>query len=178
MVNLLIGAAVVLGGLATMVALRPGDYRVARSAQIGAAPATVFAHINDLRKFNAWNPWAKLDPAARTTFDGPAEGVGAVMAWAGDRNVGEGRMTVIESRPHELVRYRMEFLKPFAATATAEFTLSPAGAGATHVTWAMQGENNFMAKAMHLVMNMDRMIGGQFEKGLAGLGAAAASTRS
>jgi hypothetical protein len=110
----------------------------------------------------------KLDPAARATYDGPPAGPGAVMAWAGDGNVGEGRMTIVESRPDELVRFKLDFLKPFAGTADAEFTFRAEG-GQTAVTWSMAGQNNFMAKAMCLVMNMDRMIGGQFDTGLASL---------
>jgi len=99
--------------------------------------------------------------------DAPA-GVGAVYAWSGNNEVGEGRMTITESRPSELIRIRLEFMKPFRATSTAEFTFQPA-ADQTAVTWSMTGTNNFVAKAIHLFMNMDRMIGGQFEKGLAQL---------
>src|SRR3989338_8452512 len=112
-------------GLAVAVAMRPSEFQVTRSATLSASPSTVFPHVNNLSKWNAWSPWAKLDPNAKETFEGPAEGEGAVMKWAGDKNVGEGIMTITESRPNELVRFRLEFLKPFKATHTAEFTFQP-----------------------------------------------------
>ena len=102
----------------------------------------------------------------KLTFAGPATGPGASYSWVGNNQVGEGRLTIIESRPNDLVRIKLEFMKPFAATNTAEFTFKPEG-DKTAVTWSMQGNNNFIAKALHLVMNMDKMVGGQFEKGLA-----------
>ena len=163
-----LGAVVVVGVLGIVVALRPSDYRVARTTRISAPAAAVFPYVDDLRKFNTWNPFLKLDPATKHTYGGPPSGRGATMAWAGDKNVGEGRMTVVDSRPNEWIRFKLEFLKPFAATADAEFTFTPEG-GQTAVTWSMAGRNNFMAKAMGLVMDMDRMIGGQFEKGLTSL---------
>ena len=151
-----------------VVLLRPSEYRVARTKKIAAPTATVFAHVDDLRKFHAWNPWAKLDPAATYTFEGPARGVGAVSTWSGNGNVGAGRMTITGSRANDLIRMELVFLRPFASTATAEFSFRPEGAG-TAMTWSMSGRNTFMAKAIGLVMNMDRMIGGQFERGLADL---------
>jgi hypothetical protein len=167
-VRLGIGLVVAVAGLLVVVASRPSEYRVARTARIAARPSAVFPHVNDLRMFNSWNPWITLDPGATTTYSGPLSGPGAVMAWAGDKNVGEGRMTIVESRPDELVRFRLDFLKPFAGTADAEFVFIGAGDG-TAVTWSMTGHNNLVAKAMHLVIDMDRMIGGRFEKGLASL---------
>jgi hypothetical protein len=172
-----LGAAVVVGGALALVRLRPGEYRVTRSARMAAPPAAVFPHLNDLKKFNVWNPWMKLDPGVQTTFSGAAAGIGASMAWAGNKNIGEGRMTVSESRPDALVRYDMEFIAPFAATAVAELALTPDGNG-TVVTWSMTGQNTFMGKAMSLVMNMDRMMGGQFENGLASLRSLVESTAS
>jgi uncharacterized protein YndB with AHSA1/START domain len=163
-----LGVVIAVGVLGTVVALRPSDYRVARTTRIAAPPSAVFPYVDDLRKFNTWNPFLTLDPATRHTYGGPPSGPGATMAWAGDKNVGEGRMTVVDSRPAEWIRFKLEFLKPFAATADAEFTFSPEG-GQTAVTWSMAGRNSFTAKAMGLVMDMDRMIGGQFEKGLASL---------
>jgi uncharacterized protein YndB with AHSA1/START domain len=134
--------------------------------------------VNDFHKWEAWNPWGKLDPAMKESYEGAPAGVGAVYTWTGNSQVGEGRMTITESRPNELIRIKMEFLKPFAATSTAEFTFRPEG-NRTTVTWTMEGTNNFMAKAVHLVMNMDRMIGGQFEKGLAAMKSVAeAASRS
>jgi len=162
------GLALALVALALFVATRPSAFRIARSATVEAEPGAVFAHVNALRKWDAWSPWAKRDPAMKQTWDGPPEGVGASTHWEGNRQVGEGRMEIVESRPAALVRIRLEFLKPFAATNTAEFVFEPEGA-ATRVTWAMTGDNNFMAKAVGLVMNMDRMVGRDFEQGLASL---------
>jgi hypothetical protein len=124
--------------------------------------------VNDFHNWTAWSPWAKLDPAMKQTYEGAPAGTGAVSTWAGNKDVGEGRMTIIESRPSELIRIKLEFFKPFAATNTAEFTFKPAG-DQTAVTWSMAGEKNFMAKAFGLFMNMDKMIGDDFEKGLANL---------
>jgi hypothetical protein len=173
---MLIKTLITLAGIAivvvVVVASRPAQFHVARTARIAAKPSAVFAQVNDFHQWDAWNPWAKLDPAMKQSYAGGPAGVGAVYTWAGNSQVGEGRMTVTESRPSELIRIKMEFLKPFASTSTAEFTFRPEG-DHTVVTWSMEGRNNFMAKAIHLVMNMDRMIGGQFEKGLAQMKAVA-----
>jgi len=124
--------------------------------------------VNDLHKWQAWSPWAKLDPDAKQTYEGPGEGTGAVFRWAGNDRIGEGAMTITDSRPAELVTFRLDFLKPFAATNIAEFTFKPDGSG-TLVAWSMTGKRNLMFKAICLFMNMDKMVGGQFEQGLAGL---------
>ena len=173
---MLIKTLIALAGIAivgvVVVATRPAQFHLARTARIAAKPPAVFAQVNDFHQWDAWNPWAKLDPAMKQSYAGAPAGVGAVYTWAGNSRVGEGRMTLTESRPSDLIRIKMEFLKPFASTSTAEFTFRPEG-DHTVVTWSMEGRNNFMAKAIHLVMNMDRMIGGQFEKGLAQMKAAA-----
>ena len=164
--NILITVAIIISVLAVVVALQPAEFRVARSAIMSALAQVVYAQVEDLRKWEAWNPWQKIDPAMKLTFAGPATGPGASYSWVGNNQVGEGRLTIIESRPNDLVRIKLEFMKPFAATNTAQFTFKPEG-DKTAVTWSMQGNNNFIAKALHLVMNMDKMVGGQFEKGLA-----------
>lgn len=166
--KILIAVALITVVFIVIVALQPADFRIARSATLPAAPTVVFEHVNDLHKWQAWSPWARLDPTAKTTFDGPPAGTGASFTWAGNSQVGEGRMTVTESRPHELVRFKLEFFKPFTATNVAEFTFKPEGAQTT-VTWSMSGTNNFVGKAMGLIMNCDKMIGGQFEQGFANL---------
>jgi uncharacterized protein YndB with AHSA1/START domain len=165
---ILIVLALIIIVLVVIVALQPSEFRVARSTTISAPASAVFAQVNDFRKWEAWNPWAKIDPAMKQTYEGAPAGTGAVYTWAGNKEVGEGRMTIIESRPNELIRIKLEFFRPFRATNTAEFTFKPAG-NQTVVTWSMTGENNFMAKAVHLFMNMDKMVGGQFEKGLASM---------
>jgi uncharacterized protein YndB with AHSA1/START domain len=164
--------AVVLG---VVVVRQPTGFRIVRSAVIAASPAQVFAQVNDLHNWEAWSPWLTPDPAARTAFEGPRAGAGAVFTWSGNRHVGEGRMTIVESRPHELVRLRLDFKKPFQSTCTAEFVFAAEG-DRTVVEWSMSGENNLVAKAVHLVMDMDRMIGGNFEKGLAQMKAIAETT--
>jgi len=149
-----------------VVAVQPSGFRVERTATISAPAPAVFGQVNDFHNWEAWSPWAKLDPTMRQAFEGAPAGTGAIYTWTANKQVGEGRMTVTESRPNELIRIRLEFLKPFAATNTAEFAFKPEG-NQTVVTWSMVGKNNFMAKAVHLVVNMDRMVGGDFEKGLA-----------
>lgn len=164
--KVLIVLAVIIVVLVIVVATRPSEFRVARTATIAAPARVVFAQVNDFHKWQPWNPWGKIDPAMKHGYEGAPSGVGAVYTWAGNSEVGEGRMTLTESRPSELIRIEMEFFKPFKGTSTAEFRFRPEG-DRTTVTWSMVGQNTFVAKAVHLVMNMDRMIGGQFEKGLA-----------
>ena len=149
-----------------VVALQPSEFRIVRSATISAPAPAVFAQVNDFHNWEAWSPWAKLDPAAKATFEGPSTGTGAIFKWAGNKEVGEGSMTITESRPSDLIRIKLEFLRPFEATNSAEFTFKPEG-NRTGVTWSMEGKNNFIAKAVCLFMNMDKMVGGQFEQGLA-----------
>ncbi len=163
---ILIALAVIVAVFVVVVALQPAEFRVARSATMSAPAPAVFAQVNELRKWEAWNPWQKIDPAMKLTFAGPPAGNGASYSWVGNNQVGEGRLTITESRPSDLVRIKLEFLKPFAATNTAAFTFKPDG-NQTSVTWSMEGRNNFMAKAINLCMNMDKMVGAQFEKGLA-----------
>ena len=168
LVKIMIGVAVVVAALAVFVATRPDEFSVSRSASFAAPAPAVFAQVNELRKWKAWSPWAKKDPNAKESYDGPAAGTGASMAWAGNTDVGEGRMTIVESRPAQLVRFKLEFFKPFAATNSAEFTFKEEG-GRTAVTWTMRGQNNFIGKAMCLVFDMDKMVGGDFDNGLAGI---------
>lgn len=162
----LLALLILAAGFAVVVALQPSDFRVSRSAKMAAPPETVFAQVNDFHQWQAWSPWAKLDPNAQFSYSGPASGPGAVFRWAGNNEVGEGAMTILESKPGERILIQLDFLKPMAGTSTAEFTFRPE-AGQTSVTWSMFGKNNFIAKAMGLFMNCDEMIGGQFEKGLA-----------
>jgi hypothetical protein len=160
--------AVVVAGLAVVIALQPSDFRVSRTASIAAPAPVVFAQVNDFHNWTAWSPWAKLDPAMKQTYEGAAAGTGAIYTWVGNREVGEGRMTIVESRPGELIRVKLDFVKPLAGTSVAEFTFRPDG-DRTAVTWTMTGEKSFVAKAIHVVLSMDRMVGDQFEKGLAAM---------
>jgi hypothetical protein len=168
LVKILIAVVVVLLGLVAFIATQPGESQVARSATFAAPAPAVFAQVNELKKWEAWSPWAKKDPQAKSSYAGPAAGAGASMSWAGNKEVGEGRMTIVESSPNALVRFKLEFFKPFAATNTAEFSFKEEG-GRTALTWSMRGQNNFIGKAMCLVFDMDKMVGGDFEAGLAGI---------
>ena len=135
---------------------------------MSAQPPAVFSQVNDFHNWEAWSPWAKRDPAAKNSFEGAPAGKGAIFRWAGNKEVGEGNMTISESRPSDLIRINLEFLKPFPNSSVTEFTFKPEG-NQTVVTWSMTGKCNFMAKAFHLFMNMDKMVGGDFEKGLAAM---------
>jgi hypothetical protein len=174
LVKILIALAAIAVVLVVVVATRPSEFRVARTARIAAPAPVVFAQVNDFHKWEAWSPWAKLDPAMKQAYEGAPAGTGAVYTWAGNKEVGEGRMTLTESRPSELIKIELEFFKPFATTSTAEFTFKPEG-DHTLVTWSMTGQNNFIAKAVHLFMDMDTMVGGQFENGLARMSVAEAA---
>lgn len=161
-----IGAAALVVVLLIVIATRPSTYHVERSATISAPPETVFAQVADFKKWDAWSPWSKLDPNMKTTFDGTQGTVGATYAWTGNDDVGEGKMTLTAVDPNKRVDIKLEFIKPFASTAQNGFKFEPAGKD-TKVTWFMDGTNDFMGKAMCLVMDMDQMIGKDFEKGLA-----------
>jgi uncharacterized protein YndB with AHSA1/START domain len=166
--KILIGLLALIAGFLAIVALQPADYAVSRSITIPAPPAVVFDLVNDLKKWNTWSPWAKRDPEAKYTYSGPENGKGASFSWAGNDQVGEGAMTISESVPGELVRYDLEFKKPMEDRASAEIVLKSSGSG-TEVTWSMKGTNNFIGKLFGLLMNFDKMIGGDFEQGLANL---------
>jgi uncharacterized protein YndB with AHSA1/START domain len=153
---------------AAFISTRPSHYHVDRSLVIAAPPEVVFAHINDLHHWNDWSPWAKKDPNMKESYEGAASGVGASYHWTGNDQVGEGRMTIIESVPSQKVAIKLDFIKPFPATSTARLALLPEGGG-TNVEWSLDGENNFMGKAMSVVTSMDKMIGPDFEQGLRNL---------
>ena len=166
--KILFALALIVVVFAIVVATRPAGFQVTRSATIAAPAAVVFGQVNDFHKWDAWSPWAKLDPAMKQTHEGSPAGTGAIYSWAGNSQVGEGRMTLMESRADELITIKLEFLKPFAAVNTTGFHFTPEGPKTT-VTWSMTGTNGFMAKAMCMFMSMDKMVGGDFEKGLAQL---------
>jgi hypothetical protein len=166
--KILLGLAVVIIAFVIIVATRPDDFRFSRATTVAAPPATVFPFVNDLQKWQTWSPWAKLDPDCKYTFEGPVAGSGARLSWSGNDEVGEGSMTITESKPGELVRYKLVFVKPMAAECDTEFALKPA-AGGTGVTWTMSGKNNFICKAMGLFMDCEKMCGEQFEEGFKNL---------
>lgn len=168
LINLLLILAALVVVFVIVVATRPSTFRVERSITVSAPPSAVFPHLSDLRKSQVWSPWVKLDPAATHTFEGPPAGVGASHAWSGNNKMGAGRQTIIECRQDELVRTKLEFLRPFKATSESDLVLKPAGGG-TVVTWGLSGRNDFLSKAFCLFMNQDKMIGTSFEEGLASL---------
>jgi hypothetical protein len=152
------------------IATRPATFHIERSALINAPANVLFPMINDFHQWIRWSPWEELDPNMEKTFAGPTAQPGATYAWSGNSKAGAGRITLLESKPNELVSIKLEFFKPFPATNQGTFQLVPSTAG-TRVTWAMEGKNNFMGKVMSPFM--DGMVGKEFEKGLANLGTAA-----
>lgn len=165
-------AALIVAGVLLFAATRPDTFRVERSASIQAPPERVFQLINDYRNWAVWSPWETKDPAMKRTFGAVASGKGAVYAWEGNRDVGQGRMEIAESVPPLRVAIKLDFVKPFEAHNRVDFTLEPAS-GATSVKWAMQGDTPYFAKILHLFIDMDAMVGKDFEAGLANLKAAA-----
>lgn len=164
--KILIGLAAVIVILLVVIAMQPPEYKIERSATINAPPATVYGNVNSFHKWQVWSPWEKLDPAMKRTIDGPESGTGAKYHWTGNKEVGEGKMEITESKPAELVKIKLDFIKPMEGTSDTLFTFTPEGSG-TKVTWTMSGKNNFVGKACSLVMNMEKMVGKDFEKGLA-----------
>jgi uncharacterized protein YndB with AHSA1/START domain len=163
-VVLLIAVAAVLIYAAT----KPNDFRVQRTASIKAPPEKIFALINDLHDWSAWSPYEKRDPAMKRTFSGAVRGRGAVYEWDGNNNVGKGRMEITDTSPPNKIVIKLDFIKPFEGHNVAEFTMAPQG-DATNVTWAMYGPSAYITKLIGTFMNMDRMIGNDFEAGLANL---------
>jgi Polyketide cyclase / dehydrase and lipid transport len=153
------------GVFAVVVAMQPADYSVQRTATFNAPASTVFAQVNDFHAWKAWSPWEKLDPNAKTTFGGPTAGTGATYSWDGNDDMGAGQMTITKSHPSDLIEIKLEFFRPHASVCKTEFTFKENGSQ-TAVTWTMSGEKDFTSKAFCLFMDMDKMVGGDFEKGL------------
>lgn len=164
--------AVVVAGVLIYAATKPDSFRVERSTTIKASPDKIFVLITNLRGWGAWSPYEKKDPNMKRTFSGSESGKGAVYEWDGNKDVGQGRMEIIEATPPSKVAIKLDFLKPFEGHNTAEFTMVPAGDNTT-VTWAMYGPSPYIAKVMGTVLNLDKMIGTDFEAGLAALKAVA-----
>ena len=173
----LLSIVAILALLGIAVAVQPSAFSVTRSAEFTAPPAAVFPLVNDFHNWSSWSPWEKLDPELKRTYSGTQAGTGAQYAWLGNKQVGEGRMTITESRPGDLVVIKLEFIKPFTVTNTTEFTFKPDG-NQTVVTWTMSGTKNFFFKAFGLFMSMDKMVGGDFERGLANMKAVVESPAS
>lgn len=170
----IVAAVLVLAIAAILVyaATRPGTFAVQRSASIKAPPAKIFALVNDLGRWPAWSPYEKKDPAMKRTLGGPPSGKGANYAWDGNKDVGKGRMEIADTAPPNRVTINLDFEKPFAGHNVVVFTFEPKD-DATTVTWAMRGRSPFMAKLIGIFLDMDAMIGRDFEAGLANLKAIA-----
>jgi hypothetical protein len=166
--KILIGLAVLVAGFFGYAATQPDNYKVTRKIEIAAPPSTVFSEVNSLKRFGEWSPWEKLDPAMKKSWSGPESGVGSAYAWEGNDKVGQGKMTIASSETDKKVSYNLEFIKPFASTAVTDMTINGAAAPVT-VEWTMTGKQNLMGKAMGVFMNMDKMIGKDFENGLSNL---------
>jgi len=163
-----IAVVVLVAAVLLFAATRPDNFSVQRTTSIKAPPEKVFALINDLHRWGSWSPWEKMDPEMKRTYSGAASGKGAVYAWQGNSKVGEGRMEISDTSPPSKVTIKLDFVKPFEAHNLAEFTLEPKG-DSTSVTWTMHGPSPYMAKVMGVFVSMDKMIGKDFETGLANL---------
>jgi uncharacterized protein YndB with AHSA1/START domain len=160
--------AVAIAAVLILAATKPTTLRVQRSVSINAPPERIFSLISDFHQWVTWSPYEQKDPAMKRTYSGAERGRGAVYAWDGDKNVGSGRMEILDvSAPSKIV-IKLDFFKPFEGHNTAEFTMLPQGDG-THVTWLMHGPANFMSRLIQVFMNLDNMIGKDFEAGLANL---------
>lgn len=167
--KILLALAGILLILCGVIMLQPDTYQVSRTTQHAAPPDKLFPYLNDLHNWDAWSPWTKLDPNLKVEYSGAPAGPGAAYHWVGNDQIGEGRMTINAAQPNSQIDIKLEFIKPFASVADIAFVIKPDGTGST-VEWRMAGNNNFMSKAMCLFMGgMDKMIGPDFEKGLAQL---------
>jgi uncharacterized protein YndB with AHSA1/START domain len=165
--KVVLGLAVVVAVLVVVVALQPAEFAVERSVAIDAPAEVVFGLVQSPRAHEQWSPFYHMDPQQVNTYHGPEAGPGAVCEWEGG-DAGKGRMTVTAVEPNQEVEIRLDFEEPMQATNLATFELEPADGG-THLTWRLEGRSGFVAKAFRLLVDMDEMVGGQFEKGLASL---------
>ncbi|MEQ1789720.1 MAG: SRPBCC family protein [Rickettsiales bacterium] len=155
-------------GFSVFVVMQPDDFRITRSSVISAPADKIFAQVNDFHKWEEWSPWAKIDPNSKVSFEGSDSGVGAIMSWDGNMEIGSGSSTIVESIPNEVIKFQLNFLKPMKANNMGEFTFKSEGEK-TLVTWSMYGKNNFIGKAMGIILNCEKMVGGMFEQGLTNL---------
>ena len=163
-----IGVLVIIVALVGYAAVQPSEYFISREISIRASADKIFPHLNNAKLMNAWSPWAELDPKAKMSFTGPEEGVGSRTSWADGEQLGTGSATVVESVPNERVRTKLEYIKPFEGVQDAEMSIKPSGTGSL-VIWSVRGQNNLIGRLMCMFMNMDKMVGGTFEKGLSTL---------
>jgi len=160
--------AVIIAAILILAATKPATLRVQRAISINAPPERIFSLISDFHQWLSWSPYEQKDPAMKRTYSGAERGSGAVYAWDGDKNVGSGRMEILETSAPQKIVIKLDFFTPFEGHNTAEFTMLPQGDG-THVTWLMHGPANFMSRLIQVFMNLDNLIGKDFEAGLANL---------
>ena len=164
--------AVLVAAILVYAAMQPDSFRVERSTSIKAPPEKIFSQINGFHQWEAWSPWEKIDPAVKRTYSGADSGKGAVYGWQGNKDVGQGRMEIVESTPSSNVLIKIDFMEPFEGHDMVQFTLQPQG-DTTKVTQAMYGPSPFIHKVMSLFFSMDKMVGQKYEEGLASLKAIA-----
>jgi hypothetical protein len=166
--KIIVTIIVLIVALLAFAATRPDAFRIQRTTRINAAPDRIYANLEDFHRWTAWSPWEKMDPAMRRTHSGAPKGVGAVYEWEGNSKVGKGRMEIVKASAPSVLTVKLDFLKPFEAHNYAEFTLRRVGAS-TDVTWSMFGPSPYASKVMGIFFDMDRMVGTDFENGLANL---------
>jgi hypothetical protein len=161
---------IILIGLGLYINKQPSEFMIKRDIKVAAPPEKAFALVNDFHNWQQWSPWAKLDPNQKVVFEGKKSGLGAAMAWDGNNQVGTGRAIIAESLGHEKVEILLVFTRPMKATNIAEFTFYPTkDKKFTRITWKMSGHADFLQKAMNVVMNCEKMVGAQFDEGLANI---------
>lgn len=166
--KILLIVVILLGLFLIAAALQSEDFKISRSMVIAAPADKIFPLVNDLKAFDKWNPFMEVDPQVKVNYEGSASGVGMSSAWSGNNQIGAGKDTIVESRPNQLVGMRLDFDRPMKSTSNVIFTFASQAQG-TLVTWSMTGKKNYMTKIFHMLMNMDKMVGGSFEKGLTNL---------
>lgn len=173
---IVIALAVLIAIVLILAAMRPDTFHVQRSIDIDASADKIFPLINDYKNWGSWSPYEHVDPNMQRTFSGAPNGKGSIYEWRGNKNIGHGRMEILDTAPPSKIVIKLDFFSPFEAHNMAEFTMQPKGGATnatTNVTWAMHGPVPFMAKIIHMFMNMDRMVGGQFQQGLVSMKAVA-----
>ena len=168
MKKILIAVVLVICGFMAYVAMQPSEMNIARELVVNAAPEAIFPYINNTKKADEWMPWAEIDPSVQTTYSGPEEGLGSTSSWVSSGQMGVGQAVIVESTANQLVKTQLTYTKPMEMSQLAEISLTPSGEG-TLVRWAVTGQNTFVSRLFCVFMNMDKMVGGQFEKGLAKL---------
>lgn len=166
MFNIILLVALLIVAVLAFAATRPNSFSVQRSTRINAAPQTVWPLLTDFHRWPEWSPWEKLDPGMQRTHSGAGQGVGAIYEWNGNKKVGAGRMEITEAQAHSQVKLSLDFVRPFKSSNVAQYTLASQG-DATDVTWSMSGPATFITKLMGVFVSMDKMVGKDFEEGLA-----------